>query len=234
MRTPTIERLWGFALFDVPSYLYVYVHPLNGLPKATEGHLMTETVAAAPSDTEQYALDRMAADGISPTQEIYIDVWGYHDIKRWYFPGQESVPEQNRLYLKVQKMTEGVRQKYQKATNAKVTILKQNSNAEMGVDPARDREQLILKSVTGWYMRRPGAGGGFHEVEYTDRAFREWFDGANPAHIEDLEKFIRDINPWMLDEVTLEAIDKEIDRLQEQREEVARRQEEKVTFPTSD
>lgn len=195
---------------------------------------MTETVAAAPSDTEQYALDRMAADGISPTQEIYIDVWGYHDIKRWYFPGQESVPEQNRLYLKVQRMTEGVRQKYQKATNAKVTILKQNSNAEMGVDPARDREQLILKSVTGWYMRRPGVGGGFHEVEYTDRAFREWFDGANPAHIEDLERFIRDINPWMLDEVTLEAIDKEIDRLQEQREEVARRQEEKVTFPTSD
>lgn len=194
---------------------------------------MTETVVDPTAAAEQYQLERMAEDGVKPTQEIFIDVWGYHDTLKWYFPGQASVPEQSRLYLEVQKMTEGVRQKYQKATNAKVTILKQNSNAEMGVDPARDREQLILKSVTGWYMKRRGNDGQPYEVKWTERAFKEWFEGANPAHIESLEKFIRDINPWMLDEMTVEAIEEEIDRLEKLKEDVARRQEEKESFPAT-
>lgn len=194
---------------------------------------MTETVVDPAAAAEQYHLERMAEDGVKPTQEIYVDVWGYHDTLKWYFPGQAHVSEEKRLYLEVQKMTEGVRQKYQKATNAKVTILKQNSNAEMGVDPARDREQLILKSVIGWYMKRPSGNGEFHEVKWTERAFKEWFEGANPAHVESLEKFIRDINPWMLDEMTLEAIDEEMERLGKLREDVARRQEEKESFPAT-
>lgn len=191
---------------------------------------MTETVVATE---DQYALDRMKEDGVAPKQEIYIDVWGYHDTKNWYFPGQDSIPEANRMYLVVQKMTEGLRQKYQKATNAKVTILRENSNAEMGVDPARDRRELIMKSVTNWHVLREGPGNQWHPVGYSTRAFEEWFDGADPAHVEDLEKFIRDINPWMLDEVTVEAIDKEIERLKTQREEVERRQAEKNSFSST-
>ena len=191
---------------------------------------MTENAPAVPGTIDPVE-ERMKADGVALTEEIYIDVWGYHDIQRWYFPGQERFPESQRLYLEVQTMTEGVRQRYQKATNAKVTILKKGGDAEMGVDPARDRYQLCKKSVVGWYMRRKGNDGTYYEVQYTDRGFDDWFHSANPQHIDKLEQFIRSINPFMLDEFSLDGVREEIERLQKVEEDLVRRKEEQETFP---
>lgn len=183
---------------------------------------------------EAYALERMKEDGVAPTEEIYIDTWGYHDVLKFYFPNQQHIPERNRLYLEVQKMTEGVRQMYQKATNAKVTILKASSNAEMGVDPARDRYQLIKKSVVGWNMvRKDPKLGTWDPITWSNSAFDRWFDGADPGVIEKLERFIRSINPWMLDDLSEEGIIEEQERLAKLLEEVQRRKFEKESFSES-
>lgn len=179
---------------------------------------------------EEFALADMRAKGEATEQEIFVDYWGYEQTDRWNLPGQERVPEQYKAYFELKRMTEGVRQSFQKKTNSRVTILKENQNAEMAVDPARDRRELVKHSVVGWRMFRRGPDGKPFEVQWNNRVFEAWLDGADPRIVDELEKFIRTINPWMLDQLSVESIDKELDRLTELREKVVEREAETKLF----
>jgi len=181
--------------------------------------------------TEEYALSEMRAKGESTEQELIVDYFGYESTERWFFPGQERISPQYKASLEIRRMTEGIRQSFQKKTNSRVTILKENQNAEMAVDPARDRRELIKHSVVGWTMFRLDPAGKPYAVEYNNRVFEAWLDGADPRIVDELEKFIRTVNPWMLDQMSLESIDKELERLGELREQVKQREDEKVLFP---
>lgn len=184
------------------------------------------------NEEERVALERMKEAG-APTEHVeFVDFFGgFDEVQRWTLPGQGKVPEHRRAYLEVLPMTEGMRQTFQKRTNSKVTILHENRNAEMGVDPARDRRELIKISVQGWgnFFRRDPSGA-LNEVKYTDRAFQDFFEKANPKLVDELEKFIRSINPWMLDEMNEEAITQEIERLEKLRQDVRDREAEKNSF----
>lgn len=185
------------------------------------------------TEEEQFALQNLREQGEATEQEIIVDYWGYEQNERWYFPGQERISPQYKAYLEIRRMTEGIRQSFQKRTNSRVTILKENQNAEMAVDPARDRRELIKHSVVGWVMFRQDPGGKPYTVEFSNATFERWLDGADPRLIDELEKFIRTINPWMLDQMSLESIDKELDRLTELREQVKAREDEAKLFPAT-
>lgn len=161
-------------------------------------------------------------------QEIWVDSWGYAGTYKSYFPGQERVPEKYKQYIELQKMTEGIRQNYQKATNGKVTIQHDTQNAEMGIDPARDRKALILNSRVGWYLlRRNPKTGEPESIKYSEHEFKVWFEQADPAIIEQLEFDIRENNPWMKADMSLEAVQTEIERLQGVEEDLKRQELEK-------
>jgi len=221
--------------------MLMYVHPTQVDQSDREGHEMTnlEPTSAPAVDPnregntpdEQFALQNMRAQGEATEQEIIVDYWGYEHNERWYLPGQERIAPQYKMYLEVRRMTEGVRQSFQKKTNSRVTILKENQNAEMAVDPARDRRELIKHSVVGWLMFRKDPAGKPYTIEFNNRVFEDWLDQADPRIVDELEKFIRTVNPWMLDQMSLESIDKEIDRLTELRVQVKQREDEKALFP---
>ena len=203
--------------------------------KANEGHTMSSLEPVDGNLTEQERIDaatkaNMEAQGIPTEEVVFASFWGYAEDFNVILPGQEKIPAKYKQYIICEKMNEGKRSLYQKKTNSKVTILKQNQNAEMGVDPARDRRALIEGSVKGWYMLRADPSGKPYEVGYSDRAFKEWYDQANPVDIEKLEREIRDHNPWMLAEMTVDAIDEEMERLQAVRDDVERKELERSTF----
>jgi hypothetical protein len=87
--------------------------------------------------------------------------------------------------------------------------------------------ELILSSVTGWSLRRRGPQG-WDVVPFStggaNSALAQWLKVADPKIVDDLELAIRRANPWMQADMSVEEIDKEIERLQDLRKEVEARE----------
>lgn len=145
--------------------------------------------------------------------EQFDDYWNFSKSERFMFPDGKQ-------WIDFQVMNEGQKSDYQRATNRDITINRKSGNATLRNDIADERHALIKTSVTGWNLRKDGNWIGFDK-----RTLESWLQFANPSLIEDLEVEIRKANPWLQGEMTVEDIDKEIDRLRELREETVKREE---------
>lgn len=175
---------------------------------------------------EQIAADKNAAEqGFQSTRPVFVDYWGKDITKKFYFPGQEDVPEEYKQYIEYKPMTEGARARFQKKTNRGVVIESSTQNARMGMDPAGDRKALFEESVVDWKFAK-----GQTLIDFSFRKFMEWYEGANPKIVDDLEREIRENNEWMLNELSSEAIQKEIDNLYERKAEAEKREAREADF----
>lgn len=142
---------------------------------------------------------------------------GYAD---YYAPLEELdvfLPD-NRQYLRIKKMTEGDRARYLKATRSDVTINQRSGDAKIPFDQAGERKALIVASVVNWHVvKRDPRTGRFGLQAFRTQALEQWIDIQSPDVLADVEKKIRLFNPWLINEMTVEQIDKEIENLQELR-----------------
>lgn len=120
------------------------------------------------------------------------------------------------IYFRV--MNEGQKATYQRNAQRSFTI-KKGGDAEAKMDPVRDRISLLEAAVTGWNLVRGG-----RPYPFTPRAFKDFLDLANPVVVDGLEKAIRKANPWLLQDLSVEDIDREIADLQEMREAAVERE----------
>lgn len=141
-----------------------------------------------------------------------VSYWGMDKTEKFVFPdGIQS------MTFKI--MNEGDKTKFQQLTNKDLTITKGN-DAKIKVDPAAERHTLIKTSVTDWFMYAPDKKTGeMAPAAFSKQLLDSWLLVADPKIVEDLEQCIRKANPWMGAEMTVEAIDEEIDRLHELRRE---------------
>jgi hypothetical protein len=152
-------------------------------------------MSEAPNDELE-----LGGEGVQEQQ----DYFGFLETGEFVFPDGVS-----RLDLLA--MNEGKKKEYQKKTQSDVTLVR-GGDAKLKIDAATARHELIKGSVIGWNLVRQGA-----KVTFSDRNLAAWLEQANPKIVEDVEKEIRKLNPWLLDELTVEQIDKEIENLQELR-----------------
>lgn len=164
---------------------------------------MTETVTSPPQPVE----DQM------PREEY----WGFDETKRWYFPDKVQ-------YIEYKIMNEGDKAKFQRQTNRDVVLDRKSGDARFRMDQASERHALLEACVTGWYLFRNGAEVLFVKGS-PGTSFSQWLNSANPKLVEELEFDIRKSNPWLQSEMTVEEIDKEMDRLRELRQQVVEREE---------
>lgn len=154
-------------------------------------------------------------------ESFYEDYFGFSDVKRWYFPD-------HRQYIDFQVMNEGQKANFQRKTNRDLVVERNTGNARMKVDQATERHTLLTESVVGWNVFRRTASGEFEPVTFSKGSpganFEQWLNSTNPKLVEDLEKEIRKANPWLLADMTVEDIDREIANLQEMREATAKRE----------
>lgn len=161
-------------------------------------------------------------DGFEPTgpalvsepvmEQVYEDYFGFDETKTWYFPDGKQ-------YIAFKVMSEGDKSKFQRATNRDITLSRTSGDARIKADPAAERWALLEASVVGWNMYRNGQPVPF-TIGSPSATFNQWLNGANPRLVEDLEFAIRKANPWLQADMTVEEIDKEMDRLRELRESV--------------
>jgi hypothetical protein len=161
------------------------------------------------------------ANGVSLTEPVYGDYWGFDDRRTFMLPDGQQ-------FIVYKVMNEGDRSKYQQATNRDVTLMRQTGNAQMRIDPATDRHALITTCVVDWKMYRL-LNGRMEPVPFSKSSsgstLNQWLNVANPSLVDELEKEIRKANPFLMGEQTVEEIDKEIANLQELREAAVKKEQ---------
>lgn len=179
-----------------------------------------QTVNAAP------------AQNFSPADpyEGYVDYFGFDVREKWYFPDK-------RQWIEFKKLTEGERAKYLKATKSDVYLNRQSNDARISFDQSGDRKALLVHSITNWHLvRRDPSSGSWSEVRFPGDnrspggGLSQWIDNSDPALLAELEKAIRKVNPWLMSEMTVEQIDKEIADLTELRATAEKREAEEANF----
>lgn len=146
-----------------------------------------------------------------------VSYWGMDRTERHFLPDKIQ-------YFEFKIMNEGAKARFQKSTNKDLTITRDN-NAKMQIDQANERHELITQSVTGWLLyARDARTGEMEQSAFSKQLLNKWLMEADPELVEGLEKAIRKANPWMQSEMTVEAIDEEIERLYELRKEISNKE----------
>jgi len=158
----------------------------------------TDTVAPQPTLTDQ-------GQSISETP-VMEDYFGFSESHTWYFPDGIQ-------YLEYQVMNEGSKKEYQSKSNRKITLRRTTGDAMMDVDAGEERHSLLESATVGWKLFRDGK-----ELPFTKGNFRLWLSYANPRLVEEFEKEVRKANPWLMQEMSVADIDKELENLKEMRE----------------
>lgn len=155
-------------------------------------------------------------------EEVYEDYFGFDATETFYLPDGKQ-------FITFQVMDEGRKAKFQKMTNRDVVLERQSGNARMNIDPASERHQLLINSVIGWNLMKRNPAGKYEPVPFSigspGAEFEKWLDKANPNIVADLEAAIRKANPWLIGEMTVAEIEKEMDNLRELREAAIKREQ---------
>lgn len=120
-------------------------------------------------------------------------------------------------WVEIKIFTEGDRRRYQNKVNKDVSIAKNTGDMNLKLNPGDERYELLSIAIQGWSLIKEGK-----PFLFSPNARREFLDSANPKVIDDIEAAVREHNPWIGAELTIEDIDKEIERLQELREQKER------------
>ena len=142
----------------------------------------------------------------APVDATPVDYFGFQLTKRHYLPDGIQ-------WFEIAAMNEGDKTKYQQKTSRDLVVERQSGNARMRVDPAAERHELIISCTKDWYVVRGG-----QPVPFTKPMMGDFLTLADPRIVEDIEKAIRKMNPWLLAEMTSEDIQKEIDNLEEMKQ----------------
>lgn len=138
-----------------------------------------------------------------PVQQNY---WGFYATERFVFPDGIT-------FIEFKLMNEGDKVKFQRSTSRDL-VLNRQGDARMKMDTSSERHELIKACVTNWNLLK----GKDEPLPFSLRSLEQWLDVADPKIVEDLEVAIRKHNPWLLGEMTVADIDKEIENLKEMRD----------------
>lgn len=134
------------------------------------------------------------------------DYFGFQKSERHYLPDGVS-------WFELTAMNEGQKSKFQKKTSRDLILERGTGNTRMKLDAATERHELITECTINWNLTRNGTPVPFNKVQLGD-----FLTLTDPKIVEDIEKAIRKLNPWLLAEMSSEDIQREIDNLEEMKQ----------------
>jgi hypothetical protein len=155
--------------------------------------------------------------------EEYGDYYGFSQEHVYFLPD-------GKLWIKFKVFTEGDLAMYHKLLKRDVVVEKTSGDARIKIDQIEERHALLHVAVTGWFMMKKTPTKGWVQQPFSNgrggTEFDKWMNVANPEIIADLAEAVRKENPFLLGTGadTIEALDKQIDQLQKQRQELVDRQ----------
>jgi hypothetical protein len=166
---------------------------------------MTDTTTPDPAAVAAAEAD-MRAQGIPTHEHVQADYFGFEEVSRVTLPDGVS-------YVEHRTLTEGQRRKYLNGINRDVVIQKATGDARVAMRPGDERYSLLKVALCGWNLQQNG-----QPVLFNDRNLEKFLESAPPKVIDVIDKEVRKANAWLIEDMSVEDIDKEIATLQELRE----------------
>lgn len=177
---------------------------------------------AAPTDTTRKPgeaieiPDRDVPDAeVALTERAQQDYFGFDDKFQVVLPDGKSVIDHKKL-------NEGSKRKYLNKVNREVNLDRKTGNAKIQTAPGDEREILLKSAIVGWNLVKNG-----EPVQFSEHNLNDFLNVADPKIVDIIEKDIRKKNAWLLQDMTVEAIDDEIKDLQELRQKLVEEEEAK-------
>lgn len=154
----------------------------------------------------------MREAGQSTEMYVEVDYFDFAEEHTVYLPGSKTQFVQHRT------LNESARRDYMNQQNREVRLQKSSGDAILKMATGKEQLSLLRAAVCGWNLvRKNSKTGEMESVPYSDTKRNEFFDKANPVVIDAIMNDIRKHNPWLLADVTIEDIDKQIEELNELR-----------------
>lgn len=152
-------------------------------------------------------------EGRFSAEDGQIDYFGADETKTLTLPDGKS-------WVEIKVLNEGERRKYLNKVNRDLKLDRQSGNASISMAPGDERYALLSAALIDWNLVRGGK-----PIPFTKSNRDTFLDEAQPKIIDFIEKEVRKANPWLLSDMTIEEIDREISALEEMRE-VKRKEDE--------
>ncbi len=172
---------------------------------------MTDEERSADEARAAQVEQAMADAGEATSTPVQANYFGFAQTHRVMLPDNESWVEHNTL-------NEGGRRQYLDAVNREVRLQKTTGDAIMKMASGSERKILLEAAIVNWNLVGPdGKAMGFSKGS-GGSALSQFLDKADPSIIDIIEKDVRKKNPWLMADLSVEDIDKQISELQEMRD----------------
>lgn len=155
------------------------------------------------TDTAEEVTSLVGASEEEDLQPVQADYFGFAATRRKYLNDRVSWVE-----LKV--LNEGERRKYLNETNREVKLSRNSGDAHLKMRPGDDKAALLQTAIVGWNLQRNG-----QPVTFNRATLEEFLKFADPRVVDEIDKEIRKMNPWLMAEMSVDDIRKEIADLEE-------------------
>ena len=167
------------------------------------------------SDTQEMerqdrTMQAMRDAGVATDEYMQVDYFGFEETHRVFLDDKKS-------YIEHRTLNEGARRKYMNKVNREVRLQK-SGDAFMKMATGDERHVLLEEAIVGWNLVRATKTGEIQPLSFSPGALKQFLEMAPPGVVDRIEKDIRDKNPWLVGDVTVEDIDEQIEELQELRE----------------
>lgn len=156
----------------------------------------------------------MEADGVPTTERRQQSYFGFAEVHRCMLPDGVS-------YVEHETLNEGARKQYQNKINREVAIKRSSGDAVMKMAAGDEKHELLKAAISGWNLL--GADG--QPMSFNKGTLNKFLDEASPKIIDEIEKDIRRHNPWLMADISVEEIDRQIEELEEMKQQKLREDE---------
>jgi hypothetical protein len=154
--------------------------------------------------------EAMEADGVSTSTPVQANYFGFSQTHRVFFPDGVT-------YVEIKTLNEGDRRAYLDAVNREVRLQKTSGDAIMKMATGSERKVLLEASIIGWNLLGPNGQPLTFSNDGRGGTLQQFLNQADPSIIDIIEKEIRKRNVWLMADLSVEDIDKQIEELHEMR-----------------
>ena len=165
-------------------------------------------IAEAERRRSEQVLDAMKAEGVSTTEAVVEDYFGFAEDFKVMLPDGIS-------YIIHSSLNEGARRSYLNNQNRDITVEKVTGNAKVKVMQGEERFALLKAAITGWSLQTKNKVNDLVPVVFTTAKLVEFLEKAPPKIIDIIEKDVRKHNPWLMAQATSDDIREQIKELEE-------------------
>lgn len=146
----------------------------------------------------------MKADGVAIETQTQQSYFGFEETHKCFLPDGTS-------YVDHRTLNEGARRKYLNAVNRDIRLQRATGDAIMKMQAGEEKHELLKTAICGWNLIGPTG----QPVPFSKPALVDFLERADPKVIDLIEKEIRKTNTWLMSDLSVEDIQKQIDELEE-------------------